>query len=61
MWLSKFRMSMISSQNYSGSNRKSYKIIRIKIFATWSKEKPSTWRNARGLNMAAVKLMNVNP
>jgi hypothetical protein len=53
-WLSKFHTFKISSQNYAGSKKKSYKIIIIHLFAIFDKAKHIT-ENIGALNLAAVK------
>jgi hypothetical protein len=50
-------MWMILSQNYAGSKQKSYKIMKIKMFATQGKVKPNT-ENMR-LKLGGGKLMTV--
>jgi hypothetical protein len=42
VWLSGFSMFVILSQNYAGSTYGSCKIMRIKMFASLHKERPST-------------------
>jgi hypothetical protein len=39
-------------------NKKSYKIMKIQLFATWEKAKPDT-ENIKGLSLAAVKRTTV--
>jgi hypothetical protein len=45
---------MIILQNYAGNKQKSYKIIKMQIFAILDKAKPDAG-NIRGLNLGAVK------
>jgi hypothetical protein len=45
---------MIVEQNYAGNKQKSYKAMKIKMFATLDKARPDTG-NIRGLNLVAVK------
>jgi hypothetical protein len=40
------------------AKQKSYKIIRMNMFAIWEKAKPDI-ENIRGLNLAMVKLMTL--
>jgi hypothetical protein len=44
--------------NHAGSKQKSYKIMKMKMFAILDKAKPDTG-NIRGLNLAAVMFMTV--
>jgi hypothetical protein len=45
---------MIIKQNYASDKQKSYRIIKMQIFATSDKVNPDTG-NIRGLNLAATK------
>jgi hypothetical protein len=45
---------MITQQNYIGNKQKSYKIMKMQMFATLDKANRDTG-NKRGLNLAAVK------
>jgi len=56
--LSEFRMCMILSQNYAGSQQESQRDTKIKILATLIKTKPNT-ENIRGFNLTEVILMTV--
>jgi hypothetical protein len=49
---------MIIKQNYAGDKQKSYKIMRMNMFAIYDKAKADI-ENIRGLNSAAVKLTTV--
>jgi hypothetical protein len=51
-------MYTIIEQNYAGNKQKSYKFLRINMFAVYSKVKPDI-ENIRGLNLAVIKLMTV--
>jgi hypothetical protein len=53
--LSTFHIYAIIQQNCSGDKHKSYKIMRMDMFAVQDKAKPDT-ENIRGLNLAVVKL-----
>jgi hypothetical protein len=53
-WVVKFRACKILSPNYAGSNQKSYKITRMKIFAILVKAKPGSG-NIRWLISTAVQ------
>jgi len=58
IWLSEFRVCMILSQNYAGSQQESHRAMKIKILATLIKTKAST-ENIRGFNLTEVILMTV--
>jgi hypothetical protein len=45
---------MIIYQNYAGNKQKSYKVMKMKMFAILNKAHPDT-SNIRGLNLAVVK------
>jgi hypothetical protein len=45
-------------QNHPGNKKKSYKIMKMQMFAILGKAKPGT-ENKRGLNMAAVRRTTV--
>jgi hypothetical protein len=53
-----YRMFMIIKQNYPGNKQKSFKIMKMQMFAILDKAKPDT-RNTRGSNLAAVKRTTV--
>jgi hypothetical protein len=48
-WLSNFRTYIIIKQNFAGNKQKSYKIIKMQLFATLDKANPDEG-NKRGLN-----------
>jgi hypothetical protein len=50
---------MISLQNYSGSKRRSYRVVGMKIFAIFERTKPNTEKIVV-LILAAVKFAAVN-
>jgi hypothetical protein len=52
-------MYVIIQQNCAGNKQKSYKIMRMNMFAAKDKAKPDI-ENIRGLNLAVVKLMTVH-
>jgi hypothetical protein len=57
-WLPNFCTYMIIQQNYAGNKHKSYKIMKMQMFATLDKANPDTG-NIRGLNLASVKHMTI--
>jgi hypothetical protein len=56
--LSTFCMHMIIKQNYAGNKQKSYKIMRMNMFALKGNAKPDT-ENIRGLILVVIMLMTV--
>jgi hypothetical protein len=54
MWLSKFVTCVISLQNHAGREQKSYKILRMEMFATLDK------KNTSKINISGVKFVVVN-
>jgi hypothetical protein len=48
-------LTIIYLKNFAGNKQKSYKIMRMNMFAAQDKAKPDM-ENIKGLNLAAVKL-----
>jgi hypothetical protein len=54
VWRLKFRIHMILLQNYAGRRQKSYRIMKMQMFATLAKAKLNT-ENIKGSNFVAVR------